>query len=226
MNLFNAVLRVRTLACVVLMIAAPGSTALEVKDAQALQTIACGATYTSGESSHAPWRLSSLYDCDSRTLFIPYQLWTGAEWDGDKRAACMHESNSRFRVNGVSETTIIGPIEWHNPASGSTESVWSREKANGSKTQYFTCHELGIGRVYDSRGPWIFRSGRCKFPAGYGWQIGQRRSCLDTSIEITSIVLDEEHRLESLTFKWWYDHTLDHIYRYAPNVGMLNAWKQ
>ncbi len=29
-----------------------------------------------------------------------------------------------------------------------------------------------------------------------------------------------------LVFKWWAGDTLDHVYRYAPNYGMTNAWDQ
>ena len=138
----------------------------------------------------------------------------------------MHPSDSLFYVNGVSATTISGPEKWQNPLTGETESYWSRKKVDGSKTQLFTCHNLGIGRVYDSRGPWHYPSGRCKFPTGYGWKIENRRYCEDTSIEIIAVTLDEENNLESLTFKWWYGTTLDHIYRYAPNKGMVRAWQQ
>ena len=80
--------------------------------------------------------------------------------------------------------------------------------------------------MFDSRGPRYYAVGRCKFPAGYGWKISERRHCLDTSIEITSVALDDENNLRSLTFKWWYRSTLDHIYQYKPNTGMVNAWQQ
>ena len=138
--------------------------------------------------SNSKWNIQELYSCDTRELFIPYQLWTGARWSGDKEAPCMHSSDSLFYVNGVSGTTVSGPEKWQNPVSGTTESYWSRKKVNGSKTQFFTCHKLGIGRVYDSRGPWHYRSGRCKFPAGHGWKVGIRRHCRDTSIEIIAIL--------------------------------------
>ena len=194
---------------------------IRAEDSTAIHDIAC----LEPRKSDSKWNIQELYSCDAQELFIPYQLWTGARWSGDKNAPCMHPSDSLFYVNGVSATTIFGPEMWQNPVSGETESYWSRKKVNGSKTQFFTCHKLGIGRVYDSRGPRHYRSGRCKFPAGYGWEIGYRRECRDTSIEIIAVTLDRENNLESLTFKWWYGTTLDHTYRYAPNRGMLNAWQ-
>ena len=198
------------------------ATVIRAEDSRAIHSFACSEPRKSGNK----WNIQELYNCDSRELFIPYQLWTGAIWSGDKDAPCIHASNSLFYVNGVSATIISGPEKWRNPLSRETESYWFRKKLNGSKAQFFTCHKLGIGRVYDSRGPRHYRSGRCKFPAGYGWKIGERRDCRDTSIEIIAITLDGENNLESLTFKWWYGTTLDHIYRYAPNKGMVKAWQQ
>jgi len=173
-----------------------------------------------------PWSLRQLYDCSTRVLFIPYQLWTGAPWDGNRDAPCMHPVDTRFNVNGVSATTIKGPREWTNPATGRKEVIWVRDKAAGRKTQYFTCHEKGIGRVHDSRWIGAWSSGRCKFPAGYGWRISERRYCVDTSIEIVAIEMSEETDLASMEFKWWYGEKFDHVYKYAPEKGMLNAWKQ
>jgi hypothetical protein len=187
-----------------------------------LHEIAC----SQSARSDNPWNIKNLYDCSTSTLYIPYQLWTGAKWDGSKTGACMHDASASFTVNNRSDTHIVGPKQWTNPQSGVTETVWSREKRDGSKAQYFTCHEKGIGRVYDSRGPRYFASGRCKFPAGQGWALSVKRDCLDTAIEITSIALNEKNELESIEFNWWTGRTLDHRYRYATNVGMTDAWPQ
>ena len=184
------------------------------------------AACTQAAKSSSPWNIKNLYSCEERSLFIPYQLWTGGDWDGNRDAPCMHPARSLFYVNGSSSTTIRGPKRWGNPSSGEAHIVWERVKTDGSKTQRFVCHGMGIGRVYDSRGPRYYSAGRCKFPAGYGWRMSERRHCRDTSIEITSVSLDDSNNLRSLTFKWWYGSTLDHIYRYKPNTGMVNAWPQ
>ena len=68
--------------------------------------------------------------------------------------------------------------------------------------------------------------GACKFPAGNGWEVGTRRSCVSTAIEITEIGIDADGTMAHLTFEWWAGETLDHIYRYVPNYGMTNAWDQ
>ena len=194
-----------------------------IKDAEALHELACSNT----EGSDAPWHISNLYDCRKKAMFIPYHLWTGMAWDGDKDAPCMHEASTIFFVNGVSKTTISGPQEWRG------KKIWIRAKSSGRKTQYFECHNRGIGRVYEIRGgkSRVYkRTGRCKFPAGYGWKLGKRRRCANTAIEIDKIEFGENRELFALEFKWWYrgraGYRLDHRYRYQPNVGSTNAWPQ
>ncbi len=193
-----------------------------VEDAAALHELAC----KEPKKGASPWNVAHLYECDAKRLFIPYQLWTGAEWDGDKDAPCMHEADTIFHVNNRSTTTIKGPKEWKG------RQIWSREKVDGSKTQYFECHAKGIGRLWEirkgrerTRGP-----DRCKFPAGYGWEPGKRRQCFKTALEIYRIEFDGDHNLSALEFEYWYKsrggYVLDHKYRYAPNQGMVNAWPQ
>lgn len=195
----------------------------EETTAESFHKLAC-ASYP---PSSSPWHVGNLYDCGTRKMFVPYQLWTGAEWDGRKDGPCMHKADTTFTVNNRSETRIWGPKKWRNPKTDKEEMVWVREKVQGFKEQYFTCHEKGIGRLYDSRRPRYYRTGRCKFPAGQGWKIHSKRDCLKTSLKITHVGLDDKGRLKELEFEYWSRRDrLDHIYRYVPNLGMTNAWKQ
>jgi len=192
-----------------------------------LRRAACG----DGKAGESAWHISNLYNCDNDSLFVPYQLWTGVAWDGDKESACMHAADTVFTVNNASRTTIRGPVQWKNPQSGKTIEIWVRAKVYTSKTQYFACHEDGIGRVYDSRWEGYYAVGRCKFPAGYDWKIGKREDCMHTSVQITDVALDSDGQLESIMFKWWYqkrsgEWVFDHMYRYQREVGMTNAWEQ
>lgn len=202
-----------------------------VEDAETLHSLACSQPV----ENDSAWNISHLYDCEDRTIFVPYQLWTGAQWDGNKDAPCMHPADSVFFVNGVSGKTIKGPTEWFNPSTGNTETIWERNNLDGKKTQYFVCHERGIGRVYDRRrqeeGNSRPNDGRCKFPGGYGWPVFERGFCTISAIEIIRIALNHDHELSGLEFKWWYQsssggYVLDHIYRYVPNVGSTHAWAQ
>ena len=192
-----------------------------------LRQAACGI----GKANESAWQISNLYNCENDSFFVPYQLWTGAKWDGNKESSCMHAAVTAFTVNNVSKTRIRGPVQWKNPRSGKTISIWVRDKVSGPKTQYFACHDDGIGRVYDNRWEGYYVVGRCKFPAGYDWKIGDRRDCMHTSVEITDVNLGGDGRLKSIMFKWWYmkrsgEWVFDHIYRYEREVGMTNAWEQ
>lgn len=217
-----------SLLIVVLSIA--GCNTTSVKSNLYSDTIHDAACVNKSQHSKSPWNISNLYNCEQRELFIPYQLWSGETWDGNKFSACMHEANTLFYVNGKSGTTIKGPKTWRHPWLNTEIKVWYREKVNGSKQQYFTCHEKGIGRVYDSRRGY-YSLGRCKFPAGFGWQIGVQRECNETAIEITKIELDDHSNLTAMEFKWWFENNdgeliHDHTYRYEPNIGSVNAWEQ
>ena len=194
----------------------------EVKDQAALHELACN----NPKKGDSPWNVANLYDCKKKRLFIPYQLWTGAKWDGNKDAPCMHGAYTVFMVNGSSTTYIVGPKEWKG------NQVWVREKASGSKTQYFTCHAKGIGRLWEVRNgrERVLKPGRCKFPAGYGWEVGKQRYCVKTALTIYQVEFDHDHNLSALEFEYWIKrrsrYVLDHKYRYAPEQGNLNAWRQ
>lgn len=195
-----------------------------VTQPEALHELACSQL----RSTDSPWSIGNLYDCENRSMFVPYQLWTGARWDGDKDADCMHPASTTFFVNGTSGTRITGPKEWNG------RNVWAREKSSGRKLQYFECHDRGIGRVYEIRGgkKRVFReTGRCKFPAGYGWRLSERRDCTRTAIEVDKMEFTGNGLLRALEFKWWYvardgRYVLDHRYRYLPNRSMTRAWRK
>ena len=173
------------------------------------------------QDSNSPWNITNLYNPEDDSIFIPYQLWTGMNWDGNKGASCMHKAASFFSVNGSSDTTITGPHDWQG------NKVWRREKTDGSKQQYFVCNSMGIGRVFDSRYPSrAYSSGRCKFPAGYGWKIGIERDCNRTSIRITKMEFNSNHDLSAIEFEWRTRGYHDHTYRYEVGFGMRNAWEQ
>ena len=199
---------------------------LSTSDARDLQrTLAVAACGTPEPAGGSPWHFQRLFNCDDETFYIPFQLWTGAKWNGDREAGCMHAVDHTFMVNGTSQTRISGPYERVNPISATRENYWKREKLQVPKVQYFTCHELGIGHVFDNRFPKDYASGRCEFPAGPGWQVGQKRQCDNTTIEVTRFELNAERELNAIEFKWWYGNTLDHVYRYVREQGMTAAWR-
>lgn len=207
------------LTCAALIL--PGCTTISVTDMKKDGRLREIFNQAKNLDQKSPWNIVNLYNAENDTIFIPYQLWTGMEWDGNKNSACMHKADSFFTVNNRSHTTITGPHDWKGTQ------VWYRKKTNGSKQQYFVCNPKGIGRVYDSRYPdSSYPQGRCKFPAGFGWKIGVERHCTDTSITITKIEFNDDNNLSAIEFEWRIRGYHDHTYRYQKGYGMRYAWKQ
>ena len=103
------------LAGVILLgVAAPAWAWNEETTSDSFHKIAC-ADYP---PSSSPWHIGNLYDCGTRKMFVPYQLWTGAKWDGRKDGPCMHRADNTFTVNDRSETRIWGPKKWLNVEIG------------------------------------------------------------------------------------------------------------
>ena len=183
-----------------------------------------------------PWHISNLLDCTNNTFYIPYELWSGASFDGQKRNVnnCMNDVDTTFVSSQTAQTStnIKRVDEWRSPVFDHIFPIWERKKSDESKIQYFTCHQNGIGRVYDKRinKEDAYYSGTgVKFPAGNGWKINTLRSFFDkkdsmgarrtreTSIKIIDVEFNALNELISLQYAWWFDDTLDYIYTYQPN---------
>lgn len=197
-----------------------------------LNVVAQAECATPNENASA-WHMDNLYDCKNGTWFIPYQLWTGAKFDGNKATSKNHEADNYSRkINGKS-VEIKGVKEYTNKITGKTNLIYIRN--NGGKIQYFTSNDMGIGRVFDSRqGGQEYSGTGIKFPAGYGWKLNTPRTATDirdgvertTKIELTNMSFSEEGNLLSITFKWWSNGILDHKYTYTANNGIYITEKQ
>lgn len=165
----------------------------------------------------SPWHIRHLYDCQTKELFIPYQLWTGAHWDGDKTASCMHPAdNLNYRKRHAT-----GPVEWKNLRTGEIEMLWHQTRPDGV-VKHFKCHDKGIGKRHDSRKPnYVYWDYRCIFPAGFGWELRKQRHCLKTTIEITHLRLTPDNLLESMTHDWWVKDKFAHQFTHRPNIGRV-----
>lgn len=196
------------------------------------------AYYTSAEDFHRevcalqpyegedPWRITHLYNCATREFFIPYQLWSGASWDGDKQAPCMHEVDRSSRLDMPSdkyssgELVVKGPIMWTDPGTGEEIEVWSRSLVDYNSTKYYACHERGIGTIRNMKKPHMnYLKGLCHAPGGYGWKIGEKRTCIKTTLEIIEVELDEQNRLKYLVLNYWFRDKLSYRYWYEPERG-------
>lgn len=176
--------------------------------------------------SDSPWHIKNLYDCKKAELFVPYQLWTGSAWDGDKRAACTHPADIKTSLEKPSddylsgEIVISGPESWEHPKTGDQLQVWKRSLSQYKGYKYYYCHSRGIGTIFRSKKPDdIYLLGLCHAPGGDGWVIGMRRTCIKTTLEIDEIELDSNNQLISLSVKYWFRDKLRYRYRYEPGRG-------
>ena len=189
------------------------------------------------------WSKQNVYDPETDTYYIPYHLWTGAYWDGNKNEnVILQSADTVFLVNGVSETRINGPETWRHPYLDKEFKVYRRTKSNRDKVQLFVFHENGIGRVYDHRPTRsydrYYDGKEVKFPAGWGWKIGVpqtfsftiwdngKKRSMTTTIEITAIEFDHESVMTALKYNYSVNGILDHKYVYSPRKGMVVAREQ
>lgn len=171
------------------------------------------------------WHIQKLYDCQSRTLYIPYELWSGAVWDGRRDGQCMHPVDRRAIYNTMLGSRVTGPHERVNPLTGLTEQFWKRAHFASDHEQFYTCNDDGVALVWDSRFA-VNRSGDgCDFPAGPGWEPGEKRACGRYTVQITDVMLNEDDELIELEFRWWRGNVLDYVYRYRRHHGLTIAYK-
>lgn len=188
------------------------------------------------------WHIDNLYDCKTKSFFIPYQLWSGAKFDGNKETSINHQvDNTSYAIHNKSSKLvpikILGTKKWINKITNEENNIYVRttETKGVKKVQYFVANEMGIGRVYDDReGGRYFSGTGMKFPSGYGWKLGERRTAFDiengedrtTEIEIVAMTFDDKQELKDITFNWWTNGYFDRQYTYTVNNGLAKSVKQ
>jgi len=185
-----------------------------------------------------PWSKANLFDSKMKTYYIPYELWTGTQWNGVKE-------KKLFTVNWISENgvkTIKGPRPWTHPKlNNQVFKIYHRFHKRQNKTQLFIMRDKGWGRVYDSRpkkNREDYFDGGIKFPAGGGWKPGEKfHSCqrrwregrkkqrpwrrLSIEIPLDGLKWGTNDVLESLTYMYYINGELNYTYIYEPNRGMV-----
>ena len=167
------------------------------------------------QSASNPYHFINLYDASSDSFFIPYQLWSGAKWDGVKSVEkCMHKANTTWTYfnprNTKSKGKIISPVKYPHPWSGEVFQTFEWKGRKGS-TNYI-CHSKGLARIYDHRfkraglldSP-ILNGTECKFPAGFGWQIGVSQDCnpeAPKQTTVTELMFDENFNLVKMKYTY------------------------
>lgn len=193
--------------------------------------------------SDNPWHISNLYDCKTQSFFIPYELWSGAEYKGDKTNSKNHQVNKQTETAhygksgrlSYADLSIIGTTKWKSDEYNKEFDIYTRERDD--KVQHFVANDMGIGRVYDDRGNGRYFNGtNIKFPAGYGWRLNEARSSSyevvkngrtkyrDTTIKIINIKFTPNNKFYSITFEWYpKSGELDHIYTYQVDIGLVET---
>jgi len=195
------------------------------------------------DKSNKPWHISNLYDCKTQSFFIPYELWSGAEYKGYKANSINHQVSKQTQTAhygksgrlSYSNLSITGTTKWTNDGDNKFFDIYTRD--SDGKIQYFIANDMGIGRVYDDRGNGRYFSGtNIKFPAGYGWELNEARSSSyevvkngrtkyrNTTIKIINMKFTNKNELHRITFEWYpKDGELDHIYTYQVDVGLVGT---
>ena len=137
----------------------------------------------------------------TKERFIPVELWTGADWDGQKELRIAPvDGTYRHRT---STYYIKGPVEWKHPVTGETSVVFERlnpgRNKDDDKLQLFTVNQdrTGLGRLFDGRPGRDMRtySGGLKFPLSL-WKEGETKSFVYKVWDTT-----ETTRAEAITIK-------------------------
>lgn len=162
-----------------------------------------------------PWHFSNLYDETTNSFFIPYHLWSGSKWDGDKTAKnCLGEVKNTWKFlnarNKQVKSQVSGPISFTHPISGINFKTYEWKSKRGS--QHLICHEKGMARIYDFRfdeaglldSP-ILNGKECKFPAGFGWQIAVPQDCNPLAPKQTTLIeliFDDGFNLSKIAYTY------------------------
>jgi hypothetical protein len=171
-----------------------------------------------------------------KTRFIPIELWTGSNWDGE------HKLNYGFAdlTFGNGRKRITGPIEWRDPITGSVVIGYRRVHLKYGKVQIFTVTHNGqsLGRVYDSRHKASISDG-AKFPLGLWKQgekrifdsiytrVGRKQYIRRRTMEIIRINFSFNDNKNCLKFRWKTEDRKkgriidDNNYTYCPGKGLV-----
>ncbi len=187
-----------------------------------------------------PWSKAHLFDSKTKTYYIPYELWTGAPWNGVKEKK-LHAVD---RISKSGNKTTKGPRQWTHPyLNNQTFNVYERVNTRTKKVQLFIMRDKGWGRVYDRRprkNRINYSDGGVKWPAGGGWKPGERfHSCqrrwkegpkkkqrwrrLSIEIPKGGLEWDTNDVLESLVSMYYINGKLNYTYIFMPNRGMVKS---
>ena len=69
--------------------------------------------------SSNPWHITNLYSKEDDSFFIPYHLWSGSSWDGNKNTEnCMHDVRNKWvfkRGDKERKHRVSAPVDYKMP---------------------------------------------------------------------------------------------------------------
>ena len=162
--------------------------------------------------------------------FIPFQLWSGAQWDGTFEIV-------DYTVSRTDQPENNPPITIHGPIASefAPGQVYERSRKSprlGVVYQLFQINRTrdGVAMVYQNRGGKISKQTitENKFPLGW-WAAGEARTYDDqgrTTITIEDLDFVYRGRPHSIKFHWTTNLESDNTshYIYSPGIGL--AWSK
>ena len=190
----------------------------------------------SKNKSSNPWYFTNLYSKENNSFFIPYQLWSGSKWNGNKNIEnCMHNVKNKWvfkRADRERKNRVLAPVDYKVPDTDKIVKTFKVE--NKRTTQHYICHEKGLARIYDSRfaeaGTLKELKGKeCKFPAGFGWKIAVSTDCSKSSpkeTKVISLTFDNNYILTKMSYTYEKKEgrktsRKNDFYEYEPNKGRV-----
>lgn len=156
--------------------------------------------------------------------FIPPELYSGADWDGNRELVLrpVHVTRKPLAPADHPPITIDGPMPWPGDASVAVLRRYRKSHRNGEIEQYFHINERGdgLGRVSDLRSVRKrSQMDECfKFPLGE-WRQGEERHYRESVIRILDIDFVDHCVPHALKFQWNDEGT----YVFAPGRGMVSV---
>lgn len=163
--------------------------------------------------------------------FIPFQLWSGAPWDGTLEIVDYTVARTDQPENNP-PITIRGPIASEFAPNRQVYERFRENRRIGRIYQLFAVNEKrdGVAMVYQDRGGVISKRTvtENKFPLGW-WHAGESRSADDsahTTIIIEDLDFEYRGRPHSIRFQWTTNLATDNSshYIFSPGIGL--AWSK
>ena len=198
----------------------------------ALVTATLGSARVALAQSGDVWAAATFYENGKPVRrFIPFQLWSGAAWDGTLEIVDYTVARTDQPENNP-PITIRGPIASEFAPDRQVYERFRENRRIGRIYQLYAVNAKrdGVAMVYQDRGGAISKRTvtENKFPLGW-WHAGESRTYDDlghTTITIEDIDFEYRGRPHSIKFQWATNLATDNSSRYIFSPGIGLAWSK